>query len=84
MQLEEVIFRPTGAFLVTGPTGSGKSTTIYAALCDVLRPEINVITIEDPVEYRLPDVYQLAGEQARRADVRHWACARSCGATPTC
>jgi type IV pilus assembly protein PilB len=59
MQLEEVIFRPTGAFLVTGPTGSGKSTTIYAALCDVLRPEINVITIEDPVEYRLPDVYQL-------------------------
>jgi type IV pilus assembly protein PilB len=59
MQLEEVIFKPTGAFLVTGPTGSGKSTTIYAALCDVLRPEINVITIEDPVEYRLPDVYQL-------------------------
>ena len=59
MQLEEVIFRPTGAFLVTGPTGSGKSTTLYAALCDVLRPEINVITIEDPVEYRLPDVYQL-------------------------
>jgi type II secretory ATPase GspE/PulE/Tfp pilus assembly ATPase PilB-like protein len=59
MQLEDVIFRPTGAFLVTGPTGSGKSTTIYAALCDVLRPEINVITIEDPVEYRLPDVYQL-------------------------
>ena len=59
MQLEAVIFRPTGAFLVTGPTGSGKSTTIYAALCDVLRPEINVITIEDPVEYRLPDVYQL-------------------------
>jgi type IV pilus assembly protein PilB len=59
MQLEEVIFRPTGTFLVTGPTGSGKSTTIYAALCDVLRPEINVITIEDPVEYRLPDVYQL-------------------------
>jgi type IV pilus assembly protein PilB len=59
MQLEEVIFRPTGAFLVTGPTGSGKSTTIYAALCDVLRPEINVITIEDPVEYRLPNVYQI-------------------------
>jgi type IV pilus assembly protein PilB len=59
MQLEAVIFRPTGAFLVTGPTGSGKSTTIYAALCDVLRPEINVISIEDPVEYRLPDVYQL-------------------------
>ena len=59
MKLEAVVFRPTGAFLVTGPTGSGKSTTIYAGLCDALRPEINVITIEDPVEYRLPDVYQL-------------------------
>jgi type IV pilus assembly protein PilB len=59
MKLEAVVFRPTGAFLVTGPTGSGKSTTVYAALCDALRPEINVITIEDPVEYRLPDVYQL-------------------------
>ena len=59
MQLEAVVFRPTGAFLVTGPTGSGKSTTVYAALCDALRPEINVITIEDPVEYRLPNVYQL-------------------------
>jgi type IV pilus assembly protein PilB len=59
MQLEAVVFRPTGAFLVTGPTGSGKSTTVYAALSDALRPEINVITIEDPVEYRLPDVYQL-------------------------
>jgi type IV pilus assembly protein PilB len=59
MKLEAVVFRPTGAFLVTGPTGSGKSTTVYAALCDALRPEINVITIEDPVEYRLPNVYQL-------------------------
>jgi type IV pilus assembly protein PilB len=59
MTLEEIVFRPTGAFLVTGPTGSGKSTTVYAALADVRRPEINVITIEDPVEYRLDDVYQL-------------------------
>jgi type IV pilus assembly protein PilB len=59
MTLEEVIFRPIGAFLATGPTGSGKSTTLYAALTDILRPEINVITIEDPVEYRLDDVYQV-------------------------
>lgn len=57
MALEEVIYRPSGAFLATGPTGSGKSTTLYAALTDVSRPEINVITIEDPVEYRLEDVY---------------------------
>jgi type IV pilus assembly protein PilB len=59
MALEEVVFRPIGAVLATGPTGSGKSTTLYAALTDILRPEINVITIEDPVEYRLEDVYQV-------------------------
>ncbi len=59
MKLEDVLYRPTGAFFAVGPTGSGKSTTIYAALTDMLRPEVNVITIEDPVEYRLEDVYQL-------------------------
>ena len=59
MALEQVLNRPTGSLLVTGPTGSGKSTTLYAALADLARPEINVITIEDPVEYRLPGIYQL-------------------------
>jgi type IV pilus assembly protein PilB len=59
MALEQVLTRPNGALLVTGPTGSGKSTTLYAALADVARPEINAITIEDPVEYRLPGIYQL-------------------------
>jgi type IV pilus assembly protein PilB len=55
----EIISRPTGALLVTGPTGSGKSTTLYAALSEINRPEINVITVEDPVEYRLPGVEQV-------------------------
>jgi type IV pilus assembly protein PilB len=59
MALEQVLTRPTGALLVTGPTGSGKSTTLYAALADLARPEINAITIEDPVEYRVPGIYQL-------------------------
>jgi type IV pilus assembly protein PilB len=59
MALEQIIHKPTGALLVTGPTGSGKSTTLYAALDDVRRTEINIITIEDPVEYRVEDVYQL-------------------------
>jgi type IV pilus assembly protein PilB len=59
MALEQVLTRPNGALLVTGPTGSGKSTTLYAALADLVRPEINAITIEDPVEYRLPGIYQL-------------------------
>jgi type IV pilus assembly protein PilB len=59
MTLEHLIHRPTGALLVTGPTGAGKSTTVYAALADISRPEINIVTVEDPVEYRLPGVYQV-------------------------
>ena len=57
--LEELIRKPTGALLVTGPTGSGKSTTLYAALTEINRPEINIITVEDPVEYRLSGVKQV-------------------------
>jgi type IV pilus assembly protein PilB len=59
MTLEELIHKPTGALLVTGPTGSGKSTTLYAALTEINRPEINIITVEDPVEYRLQGVNQV-------------------------
>jgi type IV pilus assembly protein PilB len=55
----EIIRKPTGALLVTGPTGSGKSTTLYAGLTEINRPEINVITVEDPVEYRLMGVNQV-------------------------
>ncbi|PWJ47990.1 type IV pilus assembly protein PilB [Quadrisphaera granulorum] len=51
--------RPYGMVLVTGPTGSGKSTTLYATLNAVSRPELNVITVEDPVEYRLPGLNQV-------------------------
>src|SRR5215211_3747078 len=56
---DEIIRKPTGALLVTGPTGSGKSTTLYAGLTAINRPEINVITVEDPVEYRLPGLNQV-------------------------
>jgi type IV pilus assembly protein PilB len=58
-RLGEIIRRPTGAMLVTGPTGSGKSTSLYAALSEINRPEINVVTIEDPVEYRLAGISQM-------------------------
>jgi len=58
-QMDAIIARPTGALLVTGPTGSGKSTTLYAALNAISRPEINIITVEDPVEYRLGGVNQV-------------------------
>jgi type IV pilus assembly protein PilB len=58
-KLSAIIERPTGALLVTGPTGSGKSTTLYAALTEINRAEINIITVEDPVEYRLAGVNQV-------------------------
>ena len=51
--------KPYGMMLVTGPTGSGKSTTLYATLNIVSKPEVNVITVEDPVEYRLPGINQV-------------------------
>jgi type IV pilus assembly protein PilB len=59
MELERMVHRAVGALVVTGPTGSGKSTTLYAALEDLASPERTVITIEDPVEYEIPGTYQL-------------------------
>lgn len=58
-QLHKIVTRPTGALLVTGPTGSGKSTTLFACLSQINRPEINIITVEDPVEYRMNGVNQV-------------------------
>jgi type IV pilus assembly protein PilB len=51
--------KPYGMILVTGPTGSGKSTTLYTTLNTVAKPEINVITVEDPVEFRMPGINQV-------------------------
>ena len=73
--LEEVVQRPTGALLVTGPTGSGKSTTLYAALSEINHPAINIITVEDPVEYRLSGVNQVQINQ--RAGLTFAAALRS-------
>jgi type IV pilus assembly protein PilB len=56
---QELIRRPSGLILLTGPTGSGKTTTLYAALREINRPELNLITVEDPVEYSIPGVAQL-------------------------
>lgn len=54
------IKRPYGLILVTGPTGSGKTSTLYSALMTILNPEINVMTIEDPIEYVIPTIRQTA------------------------
>lgn len=58
-RFREVLGRSSGLILVTGPTGSGKTTTLYAALAEVNAVELKVITVEDPVEYRLPDITQV-------------------------
>jgi type II secretion system protein E len=55
----ELIKRPHGIILVTGPTGSGKTTTLYASLAEIVSPEVKVITVEDPVEYQLDGVNQI-------------------------
>jgi len=55
----EAINRPFGMILATGPTGSGKSTTLYTTLAAIAKPELNAITVEDPVEYRLPGINQM-------------------------
>ncbi|HVE92918.1 MAG TPA: GspE/PulE family protein, partial [Actinomycetota bacterium] len=59
MRYEESYTKPYGMILVTGPTGSGKSTTLYSTLNIVSTPDKNVITVEDPVEYRLPGINQV-------------------------
>ena len=74
-KLSEIVARPTGALLVTGPTGSGKSTTLFAALNQISRPEINIITVEDPVEYRLSGINQVQINQ--RAGLTFAAALRS-------
>lgn len=57
-QFKELIGKSSGFFLVSGPTGSGKTTTLYAALSSLNNPQKNIITLEDPVEYNVPGVTQ--------------------------
>jgi len=74
-RIADLVSRPTGALLVTGPTGSGKSTTLFACLAQINRPEINIITVEDPVEYRLAGINQVQINQ--RAGLTFAAALRS-------
>ncbi|MBI2893795.1 MAG: Flp pilus assembly complex ATPase component TadA [Deltaproteobacteria bacterium] len=57
--VRQMFYRPNGVVLVTGPTGSGKSTTLYSALTSRLSPQIHAVTVEDPIEYHLPGVTQI-------------------------
>ena len=58
-RFKQVITTPYGMILVTGPTGSGKSTTLYAAISTINHPDINIVTAEDPVEYNIPGINQV-------------------------
>ena len=58
-QIEKLVKSPNGIILVTGPTGSGKTTTLYAILSSINIPDINIITIEDPIEYKIKGISQI-------------------------
>ncbi len=74
-RLKRMLVLPQGTILVTGPTGSGKSTTLYSALIFVRRPSINIITVEDPVEYAVPGLNQV--QVNSKAGVTFATCLRS-------
>ncbi len=63
--LSRLVEKPHGLFLTTGPTGSGKTTTLYAILQGIYTPELKILTIEDPVEYELPGVAQIPVRPSR-------------------
>ncbi len=61
-QIRSAVDKPHGMFVVTGPTGSGKSTTLYAVLTHLNKEDRNIVTVEDPVEYRLPGINQVQSD----------------------
>lgn len=76
-RFQEAIRKPFGMILLTGPTGSGKSTTLFAALCEISSPDINILTVENPIEYVIEGVSQvqtgakITFASALRAFLRH-------------
>jgi len=74
-RLRHVLAQPQGMLLVTGPTGSGKSTTLYSALNLLRKPAVNIVTVEDPVEYALPGINQV--HMNARAGLTFASCLRS-------
>jgi len=58
-RFKEAVRAPYGLLLVTGPTGSGKTTTLYSALAEVNKPDVNIVTVEDPIEFQIPGINQV-------------------------
>ena len=82
-RFEHAIKASHGGVLVTGPTGSGKTTTLYAALHEINTPDKTLITIEDPVEYELEGVKQVQVQHQDRPDLRGGAALDGPRRTPT-
>ena len=80
---KNLIRRPYGIILVTGPTGSGKTTTLYGALNKINLPDKKIITIEDPVEYQIDGINQIHVNSSDRPDLCGRSCARLFGRTRT-
>ncbi len=62
--IEQTIEQPNGIFLLTGPTGSGKTSTLYSILHQLNSPEVNIVTVEDPVEYQMAGIGQVQVKDA--------------------
>jgi energy-coupling factor transporter ATP-binding protein EcfA2 len=60
VHFKKAVDAPHGMILVTGPTGSGKTTTLYSVLAELNNPEYNIVTVEDPIEYQVPGINQVA------------------------
>ncbi len=82
-EVDEIIHRSHGIILVTGPTGSGKTTTLYAALSRINTPDLNILTVEDPVEYQLKGIGQMAINPKIDLTFAAEGCAASFVKTPT-
>lgn len=67
-EFKSLISQPEGIVLATGPTGSGKTTTLYSAICEVCSDEVNIMTIEDPVEYNLQGIAQIGVQPKIKLD----------------
>ena len=81
--VDRLIREPHGIVLVTGPTGSGKTTTLYAALSRLPRGTLNMMTVEDPIEYELDGVGQTQVNPKIEPRPSPARCARSCARIPT-
>ena len=68
-----MLLQPHGILLVTGPTGSGKTTTLYTALDRLNQPDVKILTVEDPVEYQMPGINQIQVKPQIDLDVRQRA-----------